>query len=208
MKNKTCNNCGVDKPIDAFDLIYYKRDFKYRLKGHCVQCRRIKDRNANRKRYNENEEYKSRVLSNNASWQKKNPEIKKEIAREWYLNNREYVLKKTREYQKTYTKTPMVKYCNNMRRRVRHFLKNQSSVTSSIREYVGCSASDFKKHIESQFTNGMSWENQGEWHIDHIIPLASANTKEDVIRLTHYTNLQPLWAVDNFRKGAKVLSNS
>ena len=52
----------------------------------------------------------------------------------------------------------------------------------------------------------MTLENHGEWHIDHIMPLASAKTKEDVIRLNNYINLQPLWAEDNLRKGTKILN--
>jgi hypothetical protein len=52
----------------------------------------------------------------------------------------------------------------------------------------------------------MSWDNYGEWHIDHIIPLASADTEEEVLKLYHYTNLQPLWAIDNIRKGSKIIS--
>ena len=51
----------------------------------------------------------------------------------------------------------------------------------------------------------MSWENQGKWHIDHITPLSSAKTEEEVYRLCHYTNLQPLWAEDNLKKGSKIL---
>ena len=50
----------------------------------------------------------------------------------------------------------------------------------------------------------MSWENMGKWHIDHIIPLSTAITEEDVIRLCHYTNLQPLWAEDNLKKSNKL----
>lgn len=68
---------------------------------------------------------------------------------------------------------------------------------------LGCSIEDFKMHIESLFKPGMSWENRDEWHIDHIIPLASAKTEEEVIKLCHYTNLQPLWAHENLSKGAK-----
>ncbi len=49
----------------------------------------------------------------------------------------------------------------------------------------------------------MSWNNRSEWHIDHKIPLASAKTKEDVIRLGHYTNLVPLWSVDNLKRDLK-----
>jgi hypothetical protein len=67
---------------------------------------------------------------------------------------------------------------------------------------VGCSKEFLKEHLEKQFKDGMSWENYGHagWHIDHITPLASAKTEEEVYRLSHYTNLQPLWATENFKK--------
>jgi hypothetical protein len=61
------------------------------------------------------------------------------------------------------------------------------------------------KYIESQFTEGMNWDNHGEWHIDHIIPLSSAKTKEEMEKLCHYTNLQPLWKKENLSKGDKIL---
>jgi hypothetical protein len=50
----------------------------------------------------------------------------------------------------------------------------------------------------------MSWENYGKWHVDHVIPLASAKTPEDLIKLCHYTNLQPLWAIENILKRDKL----
>jgi hypothetical protein len=53
----------------------------------------------------------------------------------------------------------------------------------------------------------MSWENHGEWHIDHIVPLSSAITEEELRKLSHYTNLQPLWATDNLSKGSKNFTN-
>ena len=64
-----------------------------------------------------------------------------------------------------------------------------------------------KKHIESQFKDGMSWENHKHdgWHIDHIIPLSSAKNEENVYKLCHYTNLQPLWATENYKKGKKII---
>ena len=61
-----------------------------------------------------------------------------------------------------------------------------------------------KAHIERQFTKGMNWSNYGEFHIDHIIPLASAKTEQELKKLCHYSNLQPLWAVDNLIKSAKI----
>lgn len=77
---------------------------------------------------------------------------------------------------------------------------NKKTKTENI---LGCKFEEFKIYIEKQFTNGMSWENQGEWHLDHIKPLKLAETEEDVIKLNHYTNFQPLWAEDNLKKGSK-----
>jgi len=69
------------------------------------------------------------------------------------------------------------------------------------------SADELKKYLESKFTEGMCWENYGlyGWHIDHIIPLSSAKNEEELIKLCHYTNLQPLWSFDNLSKHNKIL---
>ena len=61
-----------------------------------------------------------------------------------------------------------------------------------------------RAHIERQFTKGMNWDNYGEWHIDHIIPLASAKNEKQLIKLCHYRNLQPLWAEDNMSKSNNI----
>ena len=72
-------------------------------------------------------------------------------------------------------------------------------------ELTGCSKNDLLKHLESKFTEGMTFENYGEWHIDHIRPCASFNLEdpEEQKKCFHWTNLQPLWALDNIRKGDK-----
>lgn len=72
-------------------------------------------------------------------------------------------------------------------------------------EILGCDFPSFKKHIEDQFSPGMHWDNHGEWHLDHIIPLATAKTPEQLIELNYHKNLQPLWAIDNLRKGKKLI---
>ena len=69
---------------------------------------------------------------------------------------------------------------------------------------IGLHPIDLKNYIENKFTEGMSWDNYGKWHIDHIIPLNSAKTEEEIIKLCYYTNLQPLWASDNIRKKDKT----
>jgi hypothetical protein len=80
-----------------------------------------------------------------------------------------------------------------------------SPSTMAIR-YLGCSPSRLVESLEKKMTDGMSWSNAGQWHIDHIIPLAKCDLRrqEDVEASCHYLNLQPLWASDNSRKGDRM----
>jgi len=87
------------------------------------------------------------------------------------------------------------------------FRRNGYKKTSKTCELLGADFKTVSKYIEQQFTEGMVWGLVGpKIHIDHKIPLASANNKEELIKLLHYTNLQPLWAEDNLKKSDKVLT--
>lgn len=90
-----------------------------------------------------------------------------------------------------------------LRARLRHALRGVAKA-SSAKRLVGCTISELRAHLEQQFKDGMTWENYGDWHIDHIKPCAAFNLTDPKQQREcfHYTNLQPLWAVDNFRKGA------
>lgn len=96
-----------------------------------------------------------------------------------------------------------------MSSRIREALKNQKVLKDerTITLLGTNNIQNVRKHIEKQFLSGMSWSNHGVWgwHIDHIIPLSSAKEMEDVYRLSHYTNLQPLWCYDNYEKGDKII---
>ena len=73
-------------------------------------------------------------------------------------------------------------------------------------EYLCCTIAEFKEHIEKQFKEGMTWDNHGEWHIDHIIPLKYDNPSlEELILRLHWENTQPLWATDNIAKGNRFI---
>jgi hypothetical protein len=80
---------------------------------------------------------------------------------------------------------------------------NYSKKTKSFK-ILGCSYEHFKEYLENKFTDGMNWDNQGKWHLDHIYPVSLAKDEQHLIQLNHYTNFQPLWAVDNIKKGNKI----
>ena len=100
---------------------------------------------------------------------------------------------------------PLYRFIRKMRHLIRHSFKRRSFKKGSATEIIlGCSVERFVENFASKLQPGMTLVNHGQWHIDHIIPLATAKTEEDVIRLCHYTNLQPLWAIDNKHKGGKA----
>jgi len=151
-----------------------------------------------------------------------------EKQKERYLNNKDYVLLKAKEYYEK-NKDYKIKYqreyhLKNQKPRVRIFqTKEQRKIKRTLRtrfnsyikretkhesviSLLGCTIDFYKTYIESKFKQGMSWENHGRktWHIDHIIPLASFNMEniEEQKVAFHYTNTQPLWAIENLKKGS------
>lgn len=157
----------------------------------------------------------------NKEYYKKNKNVdierKRKISKEWKDKNKVKIAAQAKEYAKDYKvrrnklererrKTdPMYRLIVNSRRRVRYLLNNKSSTKNkSTEKIIGCSYSEYKKHLEKGFTEGMTWDNYGEWHIDHIIPLSSAKTESEIYNLLNYKNTQPLWAMDNLKKGNKI----
>ncbi len=130
--------------------------------------------------------------------------------RKWRKENRKKLNEKHKEYEKNRKLTdPEFKLLKTLRSRLGNALrrKNVKKCTNTL-ELTGCTVKFLIRYIEQQFTEGMTWENHGEWHIDHILPCASFNLldEEQQRECFHYTNLQPLWKIDNLKKGAKILS--
>lgn len=176
---------------------------------------------------------KDKKRQQDASYRQNNKQKLKEYHLEYYSKNSEKLKQKTRDWtaanqernklnKKRYreqNKDRLNKYfyerrnCDPLFRasqdirnligislRKRKFLKKNRT-----EEILGCTFDEFLNHIESQFQPNMSWYNRSEWHIDHIVPLASAKSEEEILRLNHYTNLRPLWAIENLKKGSKLL---
>jgi hypothetical protein len=92
-----------------------------------------------------------------------------------------------------------------LKHRVRCYLAKimaGSGKPARTQSLLGCSFDEFKIHIENTFDIGMTWENRHLWHVDHIIPLASARNPKEIMRLFHYSNLRALWATENLQKGS------
>lgn len=100
---------------------------------------------------------------------------------------------------------PVYRAARRLRTRLRKVFRQRSiPKTGPMLEMLGCSWAQLQTYFETIFQPGMTWENMALWDIDHKIPLASAATPEEIATLSHFTNLQPLWRVDNMQKGASM----
>ena len=109
------------------------------------------------------------------------------------------------KWRKRHRQTPEGLLTHRLRQRcVTAINKAKTTKTATFNQLLGCTYQALAAHIESRFQPGMSWENRDEWHIDHIKPCASFDLScpDQQRACFHYTNLQPLWAQDNLRKGA------
>lgn len=164
---------------------------------------KIKEKN---KRWSENNT--ERVRENNKRWNENNPDKVKEKHKRWADKNPEKVKAKRRRYEKERKLVdPAYKLKVNYSTLISRSLKIKGvKKPGKTMELLGCTIEFFMNHLSEKFTEGMNFENYGKWHIDHIIPLSSAGNDLDRIKeLCHYSNLQPLWAIDNIKKGNKIL---
>ena len=146
---------------------------------------------------------KERFQISSKKWREENKEYKKEKDKEYNKNNK---VKRNERHYKRYNNDPIYCISHIIRGLIqKSFINNKYNKDSKTQEILGCSFEEFKLYLESKFEPWMTWENRGlyngelnyGWDIDHIIPLASAETEEDIIILNHYTNLQPLCSYTN-----------
>lgn len=190
---KVCNKCKVEKKLEEFHKGNDKDGFQYT----CKLCK---------KEYSQKNKEKENIRK--TKWRLKNPEKIKKSKHKYYSTNKVTENKRNTNYSNNKKKIdPLFKISCNLRTRIYNYIKSKKiKKTNTTYDLIGCSPSFLKEHLEKQFSDGMSWEIMGRYiHIDHIIPLSSAKTEEDFFKLCHYTNLQPLWAVENLRKGKKIM---
>tara|TARA_Y100000389_G_C17371096_1_gene469074 strand:+ start:237 stop:908 length:672 start_codon:yes stop_codon:yes gene_type:complete len=207
---KVCSKCGVEKSLDDYHRDKTHKDGRRTI---CKVCRSGTSKYS-KEHYEKNKE---KINKRKKEYYEKNKEVILEKAKEYYKENKEEVNKRTKKYYRENKDNINRVVANRAKERyqteVTYRLKNiiRKSINQSLRgigytkksrthEILGCSFEEFKKHLESQWEDWMNWDNHGMcngeecygWDIDHIIPISEAETEEDVIRLNHYTNLQPL----------------
>lgn len=147
---------------------------------------------------------------NHLAYRKRNPQKVRDRKNKWYAKDKDvraqYRLKMSDYHRQYWLKRRSTdtnfKLKNTLRNRLNIAIKGDQKTGSAVRD-LGCSIEFFKNYFESKFTEGMTWANHGEWHIDHIEPLSGFNLekREELLKACHYSNLQPLWAEDNLSKG-------
>lgn len=208
-KLKRCGRCRCFKLVSEFGPSSQRRDG---LRSRCRPCH----------------------AESNAETRARNPEASREASRAWARNNpgkakakqerwvarnpgrvaelarirRAKDPQKYRDMQKARTSNDIYyRLMRSVSTRVYLILKGKEG--KSVDEIVGYSGEDLKLHLERQFLDGMSWNNYGEWHVDHIQPLSSFKISSaddpEVKRAWCLSNLRPLWAKDNLRKKDKRL---
>ena len=187
-----CSTCKELNPIENF----------YKNKKQCKKCRFKK-----KKEWHESN--KEKINKYYKEYRELNREKAVEYQKQWYKFNKENAIKRRKEYNNVRLKTDYIfKFKHNVRVLIRNSFKrgnNQLRKDAKTEVILGCTIEEFISYIETQFKQGMSFDNHGEWHLDHVIPLAIAKTEEEVIKLNHYTNFQPLWAKENLFKSDKIL---
>jgi hypothetical protein len=196
---KICTCCNELKELSAF------AKKKRNKSGYDSMCRVCKN--------NKLIKYRNSNIDKTREWGKQNSKRQREKNQEKcqmnkknaYNKKRDYYKKKWREYAKFRSDTDVnFRLRQSLRQRVYSALKliKKSESTSVL---IGCEIEFLKKHLEKNFKDGMSWDNYGEWHIDHIKPCAvfDLSDKEQQRECFNYMNLQPLWAIENIKKSNK-----
>lgn len=216
---KICRVCGETKDIEEYHV---KKISKDGHRNECKECVKIIQ-----KKYKESSTYKeNRKEYDNRRYIEKRKEIL-DRKKEYYKENKESILKKksiyrsSDEYKKRYkkyrynNKNRYSKLQSKYRKNNPHIVAWRSILYSTLKrlntdkssstvEELGYSADELKKYIESKFLSGMTWENHGDWHIDHIKPVTLFDIKTPVKEVCALSNLQPLWKLDNLSKSNKV----
>lgn len=179
-------------------MLFSKQDGgKFGVMSLCTEC----DKKRGKKYYHKNFD---KEMARNKKYRQENKEKINEYRRK-SQSHKEY---RRKYFHHRYKNDPLFVIEQALRRRLHSALKGKTKSAATL-NLLGCSVEKLKKHLEKQFQKGMTWNNYGMygWHIDHIIPCSAfnLNLESEQRKCFNYTNLQPLWAIDNIKKGDKII---
>lgn len=199
MDIKICKKCGEEKPLIEFAK---SKQCKDGYQGQCKKCASLSTL-----KWQSNNI--SRVREHQKKYDETHPEKAKERKERHDKKYPEQVKARKRRYtNKKMKEDPVFAHLMMIRKKTREYaFKKYSHRGNEFFKIIGIDRLGFRKYMEERFEDGMTWDNHGidTWHIDHIIPLSSAKTIEEIEKLSHYTNLQPLWKEENESKGNKII---
>lgn len=157
-------------------------------------------KNVKKKNQNITKKYRIKYYKNNEL------KIKKRNQNRYRNNKIKHIAQVAKNTKKRLKTDPIFKFGHNTRCMVNlSFRRCGLKKSLKTEKIICCSLDFFKNHIISQFQQGMTLKNYGKWEIDHKIPLETAKTEDDVIKLCHFSNLQPMWKIENREKSSKIL---
>ena len=196
---KVCPKCVAVLPATS-DYFYRNASRPSGLGDYCKPCARqhvsacLKKEPGRRKRYSE-------------KWRRANPSAQLQATLAWRAKNIERVREHRRRNEAKRRRQPGVRLTAGISRSIRKHIKSGSKAGRRWESLVGYSLAELMQHIERQFEKGMDWQNMGQWHIDHRIPICNFNfttpDDPDFKRCWALSNLQPLWAPENCSKSGR-----
>jgi len=208
---KVCSRCHRDLPDEC---CHKASSRKSGLQPKCKECRK-ECLNIDAEKERKSKWYQEHADSKSKEWVANNREKKREIGRNYYHNNKEEIKKiisspERKQKRNAYVSErrkhdPSFRISGNLRNSIRKYIVNTKNRVK-FKELIGYSVQFLIEHLEKQFIDDMSWDNYGtKWHVDHIKPCTKFDlTIEEQQKMCyHYSNLRPLWAVDNIRKSNK-----
>lgn len=222
---KRCSKCKKEKASEEF---YRNKGKKDGFKCQCKKCEKEYDREHKVQKAARMKEYYQKNKEHFRAYEKEYARThkvrKSDMMKEYRKGRKDHISAYNKDYNSRHLVQSAVhrrmrkatdiqyKLQLGLRKRFYMALKNNQKKGSAVRD-LGCTISEFKFYLEGQFQDGMSWDNWGPasterrtWHIDHKIPLAffDLTNREQLLKAVHYTNLQPMWAMENLTKKKKI----
>lgn len=198
MEIKICKSCGIEKNIEEFRKSYSSIRNKYYYRNKCRECERKQNNEYNRIKY------KNGGKEINKKYHDEHREYYREYNKKYYQKHKKEINEKRKERKRN----DKIFYLTiNVRKSILNsFNRKNYKKTNKTEKITGLKNEQITNYLLKTFKDnyGYEWNGKEKIHIDHIIPLATAKSEEDVIKLCHYTNLQLLKAEDNWKKGDRL----